>query len=341
MPFNTQLRVPFTAALVFVLVPVLPAIAGPEIQVERDSISGLATGGVATDFVFDLRNSGDQDLIITKVTSSCGCTTAEPASKVIRPGQHIQLKGTYRASDAKPTFVVYVLVESNAVNAPLKRLVIAGRNYPEDIEMSATFLEFQTIEGGTAPPKVFTLKTKELISLEKANLVPKNPDSVPTDSAEVFSLKSIKSSAHELSLVVATKSPKDVGKYAATLVLDAKIGKKSQRLEIPVVLENSHAFLVAPTRVKIPSRAVAKDFSARALVKHHAGQPFEIREVRSPSEAIDARAKKSSPSAYFIYISVNDSQNLPRDAASVRIEVEQSGGMTRVLELPLVFASEQ
>jgi hypothetical protein len=339
MNVNALARVTIAGTLLLGLSPLVPARAAPEIQFDKDAISGLATGGIDADFVFNIRNSGDQNLVISKVTPSCGCTTAELRNKVVAPGKQVQLKGTYQVDDARPTFVVYILVQSNAENAPLKRLVIAGRNYPEDVEMSATFLDFHVIEGRRAPPKFFSLKTKERVSLEKTDLVLKSLDGGPVPQPGMFSVKDVKSSAHELSLLVVAEEPKKIGRYAATLRLDTLIDRKPQRLEIPIALENAQAFLLAPSQVKIPSRAHATDYSARALIKHHANEPFVVRAVESPSVAIETQIKQSSPSAYFIYLTVTTPSVLPDSTMPVRIEVEQNG-LTRVLELPLVFSTE-
>jgi hypothetical protein len=300
----------------------VPAKAAPEIQLDRESISGLETGGADTEFSFHIRNSGDQDLIIGKVTASCGCTTAELPQRVIPPGRQVELKGVYHPDDSRPTFAVFLLVQSNAPNAPLKRLAVAGRNYPEDIEMSATFLEFQCIEGAHAAPRNFSLKTRKALSLKKVECISKAANG--ESPAEIFSVRDVRTSTHEVSCIVVAQTPSDIGRYKATLRLDVVIDRKSKRFDVPLVLENARAFLLAPPQVRIPSRAHSDRYSARVLVKHHTGEAFSVRSVKTPTAAIETSLKKNSPSAYFVYLSVVSASDLPDTVAPVCIEIEQS-----------------
>ncbi|MFP9113260.1 DUF1573 domain-containing protein [Flavobacterium sp. RHBU_3] len=64
--------------------------------------------------VFEFKNTGDADLIITDVKSSCGCTVPSKPKDPIKPGQtgKIEVKYNMHAGPIRKT----ITVQSNAVN---------------------------------------------------------------------------------------------------------------------------------------------------------------------------------------------------------------------------------
>ncbi|HDQ73915.1 MAG TPA: DUF1573 domain-containing protein [Chloroflexi bacterium] len=67
--------------------------------------------------IFAVQNTGDADLLIGNLVTSCGCTTAELSSNVVPPGQRADLTVTFDA-DYHPT------------NGPVSRLVWFATNDP-------------------------------------------------------------------------------------------------------------------------------------------------------------------------------------------------------------------
>ena len=74
--------------------------------------------------VFEFTNTGDQELVISQVKSSCGCTVPEKPKGPIAPGATGEIKVKYdtkRVGPIRKTVTVY----SNA-NEPIKALKIKG-----------------------------------------------------------------------------------------------------------------------------------------------------------------------------------------------------------------------
>jgi cytoskeletal protein RodZ len=72
-------------------------------------------------------NAGPRELVISEVTSNCGCTTAPISSKNIPPGGKAEIKATYDPrveSDAGYRVMRYIDVKSNDPLAPLVRIVL-------------------------------------------------------------------------------------------------------------------------------------------------------------------------------------------------------------------------
>ena len=65
-------------------------------QVNKDF--GTVKEGDVIEHEFIFTNTGKSDLIIRKIRSSCGCTTAAPKVSVIKPGEQSSLSASFRTS---------------------------------------------------------------------------------------------------------------------------------------------------------------------------------------------------------------------------------------------------
>ena len=74
--------------------------------VTKEGDSGIRT--------FEFKNTGDQDLVITNVQSSCGCTVPTKPTEPIKPGKtgKIDVKYNMNPGPIRKT----ITVESNAIN---------------------------------------------------------------------------------------------------------------------------------------------------------------------------------------------------------------------------------
>ena len=75
--------------------------------------------------IFEFTNSGDAPLVITRVSSSCGCTVPKKPEKPVQPGETGEIQVKYDTNIVGPirkTITVY----SNA-DVPAKSLKIKGR----------------------------------------------------------------------------------------------------------------------------------------------------------------------------------------------------------------------
>ncbi|MDI3525879.1 MAG: hypothetical protein PWR03_62 [Tenuifilum sp.] len=59
---------------------------------------GTVKQGDPVKYDFIMKNSGKSDLIIRKIKASCGCTTATPSQKVLKPGESTNISASFRTS---------------------------------------------------------------------------------------------------------------------------------------------------------------------------------------------------------------------------------------------------
>ena len=65
-------------------------------QVNKDF--GTVSEGQVIEHDFIFTNTGKSDLIIRKIRSSCGCTTAAPKVSVLKPGEQTSLSASFKTS---------------------------------------------------------------------------------------------------------------------------------------------------------------------------------------------------------------------------------------------------
>lgn len=71
---------------------------------------------------FEILNTGNAELKIEKVQASCGCTAAQPAKKILKPGEKTTIKVEFDASNRMGYQQKYVYVFSNDPETPQLRL---------------------------------------------------------------------------------------------------------------------------------------------------------------------------------------------------------------------------
>ncbi len=107
--FAVLLLVATTQALVF-------AQSGAQITVATpDHDFGSIKQGVPATYDFEVKNTGNQPLIIQDVKPSCGCTTPEWPKAPVLPGKTAMIKVSFDAASAGP-FNKSIFVKSNASN---------------------------------------------------------------------------------------------------------------------------------------------------------------------------------------------------------------------------------
>ncbi len=76
--------------------------------------------------VFIIKNQGDQKLEIKRVKSTCGCTAAQPKSKVIEPGQQTEIEVKFDAGPRSGEQKKRITVETNDAATPVIQLYMEG-----------------------------------------------------------------------------------------------------------------------------------------------------------------------------------------------------------------------
>jgi len=139
--------------------------------------------------VFEVRNLGEAELVISKVRASCGCTAALVSSPEVAPGSSSQIKVVFNSSGFRGKVSKYIYVESNDPDQPVSRLTITAtvEAPPQPIiELMEDSWDFGLITQGERP--TYTLSVRN--TGEQELLLSKIRTS-PHCTAELLSTNSI------------------------------------------------------------------------------------------------------------------------------------------------------
>ena len=100
-------------------------ISPPDIEFSEElwDFGTIKEGDVVT-HVFEVKNLGGAELVISKVRPSCGCTAALLSSGEVPPGGTSQIEVTFNSSGFKGKVTKYIYVESNDPDEPRAKLTI-------------------------------------------------------------------------------------------------------------------------------------------------------------------------------------------------------------------------
>lgn len=99
----------------------------PHIQFDKTEHNfGRLKQGNKTSFTFKYTNTGKSDLIIRKVSSSCGCAVASPEKPILKPGEWTLLKVTFDSTGKDDEQTKTVNVISNDPQNSKQVLLIRG-----------------------------------------------------------------------------------------------------------------------------------------------------------------------------------------------------------------------
>jgi rhodanese-related sulfurtransferase len=116
------------SALTFVLLVGCIALAGPRIEVDSATYEfGSKVEGVVITHTFVITNSGNQTLTISRVYTSCGCTTTGLPKKNLAPGESVNLDAVFdTVGYGGRTVTKTIYVESDDPKTPKLVLQMRG-----------------------------------------------------------------------------------------------------------------------------------------------------------------------------------------------------------------------
>lgn len=118
----------YSLTLILLMLSCLSAFAAPDLQVKEPRFDfGEVTQGDKVPHVFEFVNAGDENLVIEKVQSSCGCTAVLLSEKVIPPGGSGELKASFDSTRFRNNISKTIYLYSNDPVNPVLQLHIKGR----------------------------------------------------------------------------------------------------------------------------------------------------------------------------------------------------------------------
>ena len=127
-----KLRHYLNLLFLFVISSAFAQESGAEINFETSTIDyGIISNGSDGQRIFSFSNSGNTDLIIQNVQSSCGCTVPKKPDGPIAPGKSSEIIVIYDTNRIGP-FRKTITVTTNVLKNPIIALKIKGTVLPKE-----------------------------------------------------------------------------------------------------------------------------------------------------------------------------------------------------------------
>ena len=78
---------------------------------------GKLEKGKVAEYEYFFKNEGKSDLIIRKITATCGCTATMLSDKIISPGKTGKIKTTFNSAGQRGTQTKQLLYQNDPKNA--------------------------------------------------------------------------------------------------------------------------------------------------------------------------------------------------------------------------------
>lgn len=178
---------------------------------------------------FVVKNTGDDPLVITRVTASCGCTRPEWTREPIAPGKTGNVKVTYNPKGRPGPFYKTISIFSNGKKGSFS-LAIKGNVTPKQLQPVLIFpYSIGELKMQTKTVLYSSIRPNETLG-EKISVKNEGKTSLTIRLGKVPNYLTVE--AHPAKL-----APDEVGEI--TLLLDAKAAKRKGRVttEIPIAIE--------------------------------------------------------------------------------------------------------
>lgn len=135
-------------AVASILLVLVGIFSGQEIKVSPESFNfGRYPANQEKKHTFSLTNTGDQNLLIDKIRSTCGCAVAEIDKKDLKPGESTEFEVKILKESIGGPFSKGIFIHSNSKTQKLKMITLSGESVP-----LVTVLPQQNIYMGTLQP---------------------------------------------------------------------------------------------------------------------------------------------------------------------------------------------
>ncbi len=156
--------------LLILLALPLQVIAAPVVSTEvLEYDFGEVAQGDKVSYPFRFKNSGDELLEISSVSSSCGCTAALLSSKRIAPGDMGEIKATFDSSRFRGQVAKIITLTTNAPSHPQVQFKLKGVvNELLSVSTARISWTFSTAEQVSRSQVIIGNQSQQKIVLRKA-----------------------------------------------------------------------------------------------------------------------------------------------------------------------------
>jgi hypothetical protein len=257
-------------------------LAEPRIVCDQPTFDfGSRDASEVVTHTFELKNTGNSDLVISAVRPACGCTTAQLVKSVIQPGETSKLGAQLSLAGRGGEIQKTILIESNDPANPALELLMKGKVVTE-FQVSPSILTLRQSAAGQ--PGVGAI---HISSNGKPFKITKVESSLPEVQVRVDPMPD--GLSYQISAALETIPATELAHFLLSIQTDNPL-KQSLDIQSNIILQKK--IILAPESIRI----CEKDSETKkyVLLKSADEDPLEIKEILTPDPAVKVDYSKSS-----------------------------------------------
>jgi len=290
---------------------------------ETDYYFGEVNRGQNIEHTFEFKNAGSEDLTLSVVGKSCGCTAALLDGEVVPPGHTGRIKISFQVEKGGLIFET-IRLKSNDPLRPIVLLSLRG-SAPQELQWTPESLFFAAKKGEEkrltatliGPPNMEVKKASMDVPFMEVSPQPRDPLEVANGTWQ---------------FVVTLKPEAPVGEWRAELKMETTYEKQPQ-LSIPIAGRIRGDLRVSPPAVLVPMAQVGRPVQEKITISSQGRKGFQILHVSTKNGAVQVeKPVKVSEDQWEVALTLN----MPRrgaleDVVVIETDVEREGK----LEIPV------
>jgi hypothetical protein len=283
----------------------VPVIQAPETSFHFGSVPQ----GVKVVHEFDIRNEGAADLVIQRVTASCGCTASTISSRTVAPGSTEKLRMEFDTSGFSGSKTKTVEVVTNDAERP--ELVFALKGVVEPgVVVEPTRLDF----GEIVPSSSAAERRKDFSVRVKAQ------SDVAVSSVKSYSpyISVVPQGGDSYSIELSANAPR--GEFRDRVVVEFEKGTL-QPVNVPVIASVRRDLRLVPATVSFGVIQGTTPIERRVKLENSTKEPVTFRVLAPKDSAVKASLVEVQPGTRGVLVVTVDPTKVDGDLkTSVDIE---------------------
>ena len=267
------------ALVLFLLFPLQYCFAQPVLQVDPNIYKfEPVSEGTIVSHEFVITNSGNQELLIDRVISSCGCTVVEVSPKNVAPTQSAKVKVEFDTTGFSGYKTKSVRIYSNDPESSMTTLYLEGR-VESELVVEPALLSFEKIQQAkvSLASQEVVVKVRDLDSDIKIK-------SVRSPSKRLI-IKEIEADDQFRRLAVMLKPDLPIGEFRDRVLIRLD-GASSKSLNIPVSVDIVGDLKLSPPVVSFGLLASNDRIHRKVIVENLSGREIKLQRATSEFEGL-------------------------------------------------------
>lgn len=290
------------------------------------------------DMSFEIKNQGKKEIIIEKVETSCGCSSATPDPKTIKSGKSSKIKVTLNPKGKKGYNSWQVKIFTNSITDPILYVSFDAKILHTGV-LSHKFITFGEFRQEVAQKKEFWISPENFpkfkITSIKQNLFTHKKKcfdiEITDDTYDGF----YPGARPGKRITIKTKKDISYGRIDGELVVKTNI-PNHEEMRLSILARVAGDIGIRPDSVSFGLLRKKKVKSRHIYIYHRNGASFEIKNIRSPWKEVSIKTEVMIPKQYYkLILTCKPSSSTKNGEMRGDLIIETSDKQQAIIKIPM------